>query len=48
MQCEQAYPPGCVDGILVWVMPRFRNSIGNIMNGDDPVEHDDYDKEQQE
>jgi hypothetical protein len=47
MQREQTYPPGRVDSILVWVMPRFRDTIRNIMNGDDPVEHDDHNKEQE-
>ena len=48
MQCEQAYPPGGMDCILMWVVAGFRDLMRDIVDSDDAVEHDGYDKEEQE
>src|SRR5262249_38599543 len=48
MQCEQTHPPSSVDRILMWVVAGFRDLMRDIMDSDDAVEHDGYDKEEQE
>jgi len=48
MQCEQAHPPGGMDRILMWVVAGFGDPMRDIVDSDDAVEHDGYDKEEQE
>jgi hypothetical protein len=37
-----------MDRILMWVVAGFRDPMRDIVDGDDAVEHDGYDKEEQE
>ena len=52
MQREEAYPSGRVDRILMRVIPRLGDVVGNVVNGNDPVgerqedEHNDYQREE--
>jgi hypothetical protein len=46
MQCEQTYPSGGMDCILMWVVAGFRDPMRDIVDSDDGVEHDPYDKEE--
>ncbi|MNY13853.1 hypothetical protein D3C86_1470070 [compost metagenome] len=46
MQGEQADPAGHVNGILVGVIAMLGNFIRNVVDDDDPVEHDQDDEHQ--
>src|SRR6267142_6450791 len=37
MQSEEAHPSGCVDRILMRVVPRLGDIVGNVVNGNNPV-----------
>jgi hypothetical protein len=37
MQREEAHPSGRVDRILMRVVPRLGDVVGNVVNGNDPV-----------
>src|SRR5262245_25983536 len=47
MEGEQAYPACRMDGVLVWMMPRFGDPGGYVVDCDDSVE-DRYDHENEQ
>jgi len=46
MKGEETDPPACVNGILMGVIPRFGDVIGDVMNRDHPVGEGQDDKEE--
>ncbi|WP_245435681.1 hypothetical protein [Microvirga calopogonii] len=46
MKHEQAHPPGRVNGVLMWVVARLGDAVGNVVNGDDAVEQRDRHEEE--
>ena len=44
MQREEAYPPSCVNCVLMWVIARFRNKMRDVVDSDNSVEQNHYDK----
>ena len=46
MKGEETDPPACVNGILMGVIPRFGDVIGDVMNRDHPVGEVQDDKDE--
>jgi hypothetical protein len=46
MEREKAHPSGRVDSVLMRMVARLGNDVGNVMNSNDAVEQHHYDKKQ--